>query len=324
MKADQFFPFLKHPDSDAAVEFIIKDGQLVDKASGRQYPVISSMIDFQGSFRKDSQEVKKGLMFKLNTIFSKYIDFYILTSIFACGGVGFINVRNKVKQWINRFATDQTLFLEPEEKRLASYIGSENSLTVEDLASKNVMPALKDLPDINASHEQLPIRSSSFQNIISYFIIEHVKHPRQHIKEIERVLKPGGYAILGGPGDVYPSHRIPYNYFNIIRYGYHEMFKEFNLELVEEYFPAKSWMSILYLSNTTIVRNSYYNKNQYTKMFQLIIYAVSLVISPFLNLLALFLDKITPFDKRVYSLYMALLRKPDNDILKDNQNEDPE
>jgi len=312
MKIKDCLPFLKHPDSDAVPELIIKDEFLVEKNADKKYPITNKMIDFQGSVKSGDNDVKKGRLFKLNTIFSKYLDFMILTSIFAGGGVSFMNVKKKTKQWIDQVTKDKTLFLEPDDKRLLSYIGPDNCLTVEDLASRNVTPLTEDYPNLNASHEQLPIRSSSFQNIISFFVIEHVKNPRHHFSEIERILKPGGYIILSGPGDVYPSHRVPYNYFNIIRYGYHEMFKENNLELVEEYFPAKSWMSILYLCYTTMVRNSCYNKNQFTKLLQLIIFGISLVVSPFFNLAALLLDMIMPFDKRIYSLYMALLRKPSN------------
>jgi SAM-dependent methyltransferase len=141
-------------------------------------------------------------------------------------------------------------------------------------------------------------------------VLEHVADPRQHVRELERILKPGGYVIIGGPGDVYPSHRIPYNYFNIIRYGYFEMFKEFGLELVEEYFPAKSWMSILYIVYTITVRNSWFNRNQITKLIQLPILVVSFILSPVFNLFATLMDLITPFDKRVYSVYMAVLKKP--------------
>ena len=311
MKTEQYLPLLKHPELDERAEFIIRDGFLTDKKSEKKYPIIKKMIDFQASVKTDDSDVKKGLMFKLNTVFSKYLDFMIQTSFFAGGGVGFINVRKKTKQWIDLVTKDKTLFLEPDDKRLLSYIGPEKCLTVEDLASRNVMPMAEDYPNLNASHEQLPIRSSSFQNLISFFVVEHVKNPRRHFSEIERILKPGGYVILSGPGDVYPSHRVPYNYFNIIRYGYHEMFKENNLELVEEYFPAKSWVSILYLCYSTLVRNSCYNKNQFTKLLQMIIFGISLIISPFFNLAAIFLDMIMPFDKRIYSLYMALLKKPD-------------
>jgi hypothetical protein len=132
------------------------------------------------------------------------------------------------------------------------------------------------------------------------------------MQEVARILKPGGYLILSGPGDIYPSHRVPHNYFNVIRYGYWEMFKENGLELVEEHFPAKSWMSILYIIYTTTVRNSWFNKNQFTKLLQVIALGVSVVISPLFNLLALLLDLITPFDQRGYAVYLALLRKPVN------------
>ncbi len=309
MKTEQYLPLLKHPELGERAEFIIRDGFLTDKKSEKKYPIIKKMIDFQVSVKTYDSDVKKGMMFKLNTVFRKYLDFMIQTSIFAGGGVGFINVRKKTKQWIDQVVKDKTLFLDPDDKRLLSYIGHEKCLTVEDLASRNVMPMTEDYPNLNASHEQLPIRSSSFQNIISFFVVEHVKNPRRHLNEIERILKPGGYVILSGPGDVYPSHRVPYNYFNISRYGYHEMFKENNLELVEEYFPAKSWVSILYLCYSTLVRNSCYNKNQFTKFLQMIIFGISLIVSPFFNLGAIFLDMIMPFDKRIYSLYMALLKR---------------
>lgn len=269
------------------------------------------MIDFVGINMDDGDGIHdpKSIFFKLNTWFSRHIDGKILMSIFASGGVGFMKVKKKIKTWLLQVAQDETLFLEPEDKSLLSFIGHENCLSVEALASKNILPASEAYPDVNAAMEKIPIKSNSFQNIVSYFVIEHVKDPRQHFKELARILKPGGYLILGGPGDVYPSHRVPYNYFNIIRFGYYEMIQENNLELVEEYYPAKSWMSILYLCYTTLVRNSLYNKNQITKLLQLLIFIISVGISPLLNALALLLDWLTPFDKKVYSLYLVLIRK---------------
>jgi SAM-dependent methyltransferase len=314
MKIENSLEFLKHPDSNIEPEFIIKDDFLVDKNTDTKYPIISNMIDFQNSVIVDCDEVKKGLIFKINAIFSNYLDTWIQTSIFAGGGITFVILRRVIKGWIDQVVTDKTLVLDPEEGDQLSYFGSEKCLTVQDFASLNVLPVESFYPNLNAPLEQLPIRSSSFQSIISNFVVEHVKNPRTHIKELERILKPGGYAILAGPGDVYPSHRVPYNYFNVIRYGYHQMFKENNLEMVEEYFPAKTWMSILYVIYTTCVRNRHYNKNQFTKLLQMIVLGISLVVSPFLNLVALFLDLITPFDQVGYAVYLVLLKKPtDND-----------
>jgi SAM-dependent methyltransferase len=311
MKIESRLPYLKHPDSDDPAQFFIENNYLLDKHSNRKYPVVSGMIDFVGINIDDGDAIHdlKSIFFRLNTWFSRHIDGRILMSIFASGGVGFMRVKKKIKTWLRQVANDKTLFLEPEDKSLLSFIGHENCLSVEDLASKNILPASENYPDVNAAMGKIPIKSNSFQNIVSYFVIEHVKDPRQHFNELARILKPGGYLILGGPGDVYPSHRVPYNYFNIIRFGYYEMIKENNLELIEEYYPAKSWMSILYLCYTTLVRNSLYNKNQITKLLQLLIFIISVGISPLLNALALLLDWLTPFDKKVYSLYLVLIRK---------------
>lgn len=310
MKIDNCLPFLKHPDSDSEVEFSLVGDQLVDRITGNKYPVLHNMIDFQGVKHSDVMRNKKGVFFKLNTFYSDHLDPWIRTSILAAGSIAFIKSSRKMKQWIDQYAKSETLFIEPEDDRLIKYIGFEKCLTTEDFTAKNTFPLETDYPNLSASPEQLPIQPSSFQNIISNYVLEHIKNPRLHIQELARILAPGGYAIIGGPGDIYPSHRVPYNYFNIIRFGYYEMFKENRLELVEEYFPAKTWMSILYIAYTTIVRNSWFNKNQFSKLVQLLFLVISLVTSPIFNLLALVLDLVTPFDQRGYSVYLALVRKP--------------
>jgi len=50
--------------------------------------------------------------------------------------------------------------------------------------------------DVAASSEQLPFRADVFQRIECDGILEHVRHPAMVLKEIERVLAPGGYAHL--------------------------------------------------------------------------------------------------------------------------------
>jgi SAM-dependent methyltransferase len=310
MDLNHCLEFLQNPDSTTEAEFDKTNDLLLDKKTGKKYSIVHNMVNFQGTFKGSNKNIKKGLLFKLNTFYSNRLDPWIRTSIFAGGGISFIKTRTKMKLWISQFAKNQTLFIEPEDNRLISFIGFDKCLTVEDFSARNVLPSEIDYPNLNASPEQLPIRSASFQNIISNFVLEHVKNPRLHLQEVERILKPGGYVILGGPGDIYPSHRIPFNYFNIIRFGYLEMFRENKLELIEEYFPSKSWMSILYIIYSITVRNSLFNKNQFTKLLQMVVLGISLVISPFFNLLALLLDLVTPFDQRGYSVYLAVLRKP--------------
>lgn len=312
MKIEKCLSFLKHPDSDKEAEFVVESDFLVDKNSFKKYPIINGMIDFTGGKITDEDILhnKKGLLFRINTIYSQYLDFRILGSIFAAGGIGFYIAKRKIKKWINSVAKDTTLFIDPEDRSILTYIDPEKCITVKDFNSTNVLPGKDYYPNLNASFEQIPVKTSSIQNIISYMVIEHVKSPQKHFEELARILKPGGFLILAGPGDVYPSHSLPFNYFNIIRFGYYEMIKENNLELIEEYYPSKSWLSILYLCYTTVVRNSFYNKNQLTKILQILIFMISLFVSPLCNLIALLFDIITPFDKKVYTIYLALVRKP--------------
>jgi hypothetical protein len=49
-----------------------------------------------------------------------------------------------------------------------------------------------------------------------------------------------------------------------------------------------------------------------TKLLQLLIFIISMGISPILNMIALLLDKITPFDNKIYSLFLALVRKKED------------
>lgn len=79
--------------------------------------------------------------------------------------------------------------------------------------------------------EKLPFPDFSFDLIVSFETIEHLDHPEEFLKEIRRVLKPGGVIIISCPNDPYyyredevsnPFHKRKYTWFD---------FKE----LVEEY-----------------------------------------------------------------------------------------
>jgi len=49
------------------------------------------------------------------------------------------------------------------------------------------------------ANEKLPYTTNSFDVVISSETIEHLENPRQFIREIQRILKPGGQFILTTP-----------------------------------------------------------------------------------------------------------------------------
>ena len=90
MKLEKVLPFLKHPGSDLEVEFMVYENYLVDNRSDKRYSLINNMVDFLGVVSTLVYPQKKGLLFKLNAIYSDHLDPWIRTSIFAGGSVAFI------------------------------------------------------------------------------------------------------------------------------------------------------------------------------------------------------------------------------------------
>ncbi len=65
--------------------------------------------------------------------------------------------------------------------------------------------------DVAADAETLPFRSSVFTRIECDAVLEHVRDPDAVVREIERVLAPGGYAHLVTPF-CHPFHEYPRDY----------------------------------------------------------------------------------------------------------------
>src|SRR5690242_13623106 len=56
----------------------------------------------------------------------------------------------------------------------------------------------------NAAGESIPLRISMFDLILSHEVIEHVQDDRAAVREMIRVLKPGGRVVIFCPNRGYP------------------------------------------------------------------------------------------------------------------------
>ena len=65
--------------------------------------------------------------------------------------------------------------------------------------------------DVAANAELLPFPADIFQRVECDAVLEHAEHPQQLVREIERVLAPGGYAHLVTPF-CHPFHEYPKDY----------------------------------------------------------------------------------------------------------------
>jgi SAM-dependent methyltransferase len=65
--------------------------------------------------------------------------------------------------------------------------------------------------DVVADAEQLPFAPNIFTHVECDAVLEHVRRPQQVLREIVRVLQPGGYAHLVTPF-CHPFHEYPRDY----------------------------------------------------------------------------------------------------------------
>lgn len=72
--------------------------------------------------------------------------------------------------------------------------------------------------DCVADLASLPFRGGAFDGCISIVTLEHVPEPLAVLKEIARVLAPGGRFLLVVPSD-WEVHQAPHDYFRYTRYG---------------------------------------------------------------------------------------------------------
>lgn len=86
--------------------------------------------------------------------------------------------------------------------------------------------------EIYGSALALPIRSESIDAAISLQVLEHVPEPLDMLKEIRRVLKPGGHLILTAP-HIWNVHEQPYDFFRYTEFGLAHLFKKAGFEIVE-------------------------------------------------------------------------------------------
>lgn len=90
-------------------------------------------------------------------------------------------------------------------------------------------------PDIVASAEAMPVPDASFDGVLCTQVLEHVAHPQAVIREIFRVLKPGGRCLLTAPQWT-ELHEVPHDYFRYTRYGLETLCVDagFRIDIMEQ------------------------------------------------------------------------------------------
>ena len=121
-------------------------------------------------------------------------------------------------------------------EKCRSIIGVDVSEEAVVHAGKNYSnPNLKYKVISSVEKSPLPFENNLFDVVVSFQVIEHINEARTYLKEIQRVLKPGGTVIVATPdrsARLFPFQK-PWNAFHVHEYSDNEL-----TELMHRYFKT--------------------------------------------------------------------------------------
>lgn len=102
--------------------------------------------------------------------------------------------------------------------------GNQNAALADYIFSKKrhykVLDKVADYkPDIVGDIHELPLESGSVDAVICIAVLEHVEEPQKAVREMYRVLKPGGYCYIYVPF-LYYYHPMPGYYGDFYRFTF--------------------------------------------------------------------------------------------------------
>jgi SAM-dependent methyltransferase len=95
---------------------------------------------------------------------------------------------------------------------------------------------------VQADAHCLPFSDGAFNTVLCTEVLEHLHTPSLALKEMRRVLAPGGKLILTTPF-AYPIHDAPGDYYRYTRFGLTYLLRDWNLEYLSE--STRDWATIL-------------------------------------------------------------------------------
>ncbi len=97
--------------------------------------------------------------------------------------------------------------------------------------------------DLTYDGKRLPFPDGDFDTVLSSQVLEHTPHPGDLVKEMGRVLRPGGLLLLSAPFS-FRLHEEPHDYFRYTPHGLRQLCDAAGLE-VEQVDPQGGLWSLL-------------------------------------------------------------------------------
>jgi SAM-dependent methyltransferase len=117
--------------------------------------------------------------------------------------------------------------------RVSRYIGLEYPPMADNLSPGiwNMLERVRGIIDIWGDGGALPFRDASFDTLLALEVLEHVPRPDDLMREIVRVLSPGGKLLVTVPFAA-PMHQLPYDYQRFTEVGIRALMERHDLEVI--------------------------------------------------------------------------------------------
>lgn len=145
---------------------------------------------------------------------------------------------------------------------------------------------------------KIPVDNSYFDKIIFNQVLEHVPDPQAVMRELHRVLKPGGKLLYTGPF-FYEEHEQPYDFYRYTQFGLVHLFEGSNFKIVELDWLEGYFGTVAY-QFMTMAKYLPWRKKQLeltAAKSLFFVLPISLLLKPFLFFLAILFHRLEVFTK---------------------------
>jgi len=175
------------------------------------------------------------------------------------------------------------------KEMLSDYCTEYESLDITDNPNLDYQQDIKDME----------LDSETYDTVFCRNVLEHVEKPQYGIKEISRVLKEDGKAIISVPHLAY-LHNEPHDYYRFTKYSLKHMSEEAGLEVVEIREAGGLFSFIGYIFSTAFMGLTYHIP---------VVSKISYYINKIFQFTVVKLDKITGNASLIPLNYIIVLKK---------------
>jgi len=171
----------------------------------------------------------------------------------------------------------------------------------------DIMQSDKNRVDVICPATDLKFDDNSFDSILCTQVLEHVYDHHTMIKEVYRVLKPGGHILLTVPF-AWEKHEEPYDFFRFTPYALKELFEEAGLSIDYIKPNGGKWAAIYQLRTNMLYHSFSKKKGLFLKLKKILF--MELRLTQLRNYFAIWLDK--KFRDDIFTLnYIIVAHKPE-------------